>query len=358
MPLTRWIVGRTHLNSRPATLSAGLFSLALVGFLDWMTGPNVDFSLFYLVPVCVVTWGAGQSSGFMASILCAAVWLVVDRLTGARPALPLLAVWNSMMRLAFFAAVVLLLTSWKHAGKKLSAMVEQRTAALRRLAAQLSAAEYDERRKLAYDMHDTLGQTLSLIKMNLDAAQLDCPERASVQHRLGECGAMLDDVIKQARTLMFDLYPAMLDDLGLVPTIRWFAKEFPQRVGAELIISEQGSSRPLPTTLANYLFRAVQELCSNAARHGRAKAIILTLHWDPAGLRLVIDDDGTGFDVASAVAPGQHRLGLAGIDERISSMGGRMELESRPGQGSRVILEVPLPLESQVDQTHAPSLAS
>jgi signal transduction histidine kinase len=345
MRSTRWDRFRLP-SSRPLMLLIGLLLLGVVALLDWRTGPNLDFSLFYLVPVCVATWRAGQTAGLIASAVCAAVWLFVDRLTGARPALPLLAGWNLMMRLAFFVAAVLLLSIWENAGKRLSSMVEQRTAALRRLAAQLSAAEYDERRKLAYDMHDTLGQSLSLVKMNLDAAQLDCPSGASVQRRLGDCGAMIDGAIKQARTLMFDLYPAMLDDLGLVPTLRWFAKEFEQRLGTEILISEQGAGKPLPTTLANYLFRAVKELCGNSAQHGHAKNVILTLHWEPTGLRLVIDDDGAGFDVTAARAPWQNRLGLAGIDERISSMGGRMEVESRPGQGSRVILEVPIPAET------------
>jgi signal transduction histidine kinase len=234
-------------------------------------------------------------------------------------------------------------------------MVEQRTAALRGLAAQLSAAEDAQRRKLAYDMHDALSQTLSLIRINLDAAQLECPERTTVQTRLADCGTMVDAVIKQTRTLMFDLYPAMLDDLGLVPTLQYYARELQQRVKTEIVISELGTRRPLSTTATNYLFRALKELLNNAIQHGRASEIILTVHWEPSSLRLVVDDDGAGFDVNAARAPDTRRgLGLAGITERISSMGGRMELESRPGQGSRIILDVPLPaVETQLDQDYA-----
>jgi signal transduction histidine kinase len=286
------------------------------------------------------------------------VWLVADRLTGAKSSDPLIVQWNLAMRLAFFSGSVLLLSGWRNLERRLSTMVAQRTSALRNLAAQLSAAEDAERRKLAYDMHDALSQALSLIKINLDSAQLEADDPAARERRLATCGAMIDEVIKQTRTLMFDLHPAMLDDLGLVPTLQWYATDFAQRTRAELVVSEHGTRRPLAVATTNYLFRAVKELSGNAVRHGHAAEIIVAVHWEPAGVRLVVDDDGRGFDVGAARAPdARGGLGLAGIDERVSSMGGSLVVESKPGQGTRVIIEVPTPLK--VEETpHAVTSAA
>ena len=217
-------------DSSAFPLLVGLVLLAAVACMDWLTGPKLDLALFYLIPVGVVSWHAGRRLGYVASVASAATWLCIDRLTG-KPSDPLLVSWNLLMRLAFFSGSVLLLEGWKNAERRLSMMVEHRTAALRRLASQLSASEDAERRKLAYDVHDALSQSLSLIKINLDEAQLESADAAAVQMRLARCTAMLDDVIKQTRTLMFDLYPAMLDDLGLVPTLQWYAREFGQRAG-------------------------------------------------------------------------------------------------------------------------------
>lgn len=331
-------------RSRMTPLLIGFILLAFVGVLDWITGPQLDFALFYLLPVGFVTWHAGKRFGYVASVVSAAVWLCVDRLTGAKSSEPLIVWWNLAMRLTFFSGSVLLLSGWRNVERRLSTMVELRTSALRNLAAQLSAAEDAERRKLAYDMHDALSQALSLIKMNLDSAQLETVDPAAREHQLATCGTMIDEVIKQTRTLMFDLHPAMLDDLGLVPTLEWYAADFEQRTGSELVVSEHGTRRQLAAAMTNYLFRAVKELLGNAVRHGHAQEIIVTVHWERSGVRVVVDDDGRGFDVGAVRAPdARSGLGLAGIDERVSSMGGSLTVESKPGQGTRVIVEVLTP---------------
>jgi signal transduction histidine kinase len=340
-------------RSRITPLVIGFVLLGIVGSLDWLTGPKLDFALFYLIPVCFVTWHTGKRFGYVASVVSAAVWLCVDRLTGAESSDPLLVQWNLAMRLTFFSGSVLLLSGRRNVERSLSKMVEQRTSALRNLAAQLSAAEDAERRKLAYDMHDALSQALSLIKMNLDSAQLVADDPAARERRLASCGTMIDEVIKQTRTLMFDLHPAMLDDLGLVPTFQWYAADFEQRTRTELVVSEHGTRRPLPVATANYLFLAVKELLGNAVRHGYAAEIIVAVHWEQSSVRVVVDDDGRGFDVGAVRAPDARRgLGLAGLDERVSSMGGSLVVESKPGQGTRVIIEVPAPVNNE-ETSHA-----
>jgi len=107
----------------------------------------------------------------------------------------------------------------------------------------------------------------------------------------------------------------------------------------------------MPSTLASYLFRAIKEVVNNAVKHGNAKEIIVAIHWENNQLRCVVDDDGSGFDPVKALAPQVRRgLGLAGMDERLTSLGGSLRVESQPGSGARLILEVPVSHERVLAQ--------
>ena len=221
-------------------------------------------------------------------------------------------------------------------------MVEDRTKALRQLASQLSDAEDSERRRLAHDIHDGFSQMLSVLKLNLAATLSESGDGPAPARRVADAIGMVDELIQRARTLTFDLHPAMLDHLGFVPTLRHYAQQFSQQTGIEVTVNEEGSPRPLLGAVPNYLFRSMKELVNNAARHGQAKQIVASVYWMPSGLRIVIDDDGGGFDPAVVFAPHAAKgLGLAGIHERLLSMGGSVRLESSAGTGTRVVMEVP-----------------
>jgi signal transduction histidine kinase len=162
--------------------------------------------------------------------------------------------------------------------------------------------------------------------------------------------------------LTFDLYPAMLDDLGLVPTLRWYRKKYAAQTGIRVEVSETGDPVSLPTPVVNYLFRAIKELLHNVAKHARAKEVVLSVYWKSDRVRLVVADDGCGMktdtshpipslyhppasegDTEGGTAEGSHYgLGLLGIRERIASLGGMFLLESWPDRGTQVILEVPV----------------
>jgi PAS domain S-box-containing protein len=219
--------------------------------------------------------------------------------------------------------------------------LKQAEARARQLAAQLACAEDTERRRLATDLHDSIGQHLSLLKINLESLVQKLGQDAKDQGFFDNTVRLLDNVIKQTRTLMFDLYPSMLSDLGLVPTLSWYCEQLGAQT--QVSISEIGQPQPLPGPMSIYLYRASKELLCNAMRHGRAKDIVVTVHWRREALKLVIDDDGCGFDPATDLAPQtQHGLGLAGIRERLLAFCGKMFIESKPGQGTRIAMEVPL----------------
>jgi signal transduction histidine kinase len=233
---------------------------------------------------------------------------------------------------------------------------------LRALASQLSSAEDRERRRLALSIHDSLGQNLSVVKINLEALLPQSAENPRASERLTETLRLMDNLIDQARSLTFDLYPAMLDDLGLVPTLRWYRKKYAAQTGIRVEVSESGDPVSLPTPVVNYLFRAIKELLHNVAKHARAKEVVLSVYWKSDRVRLVVADDGCGMktdtshpipslyhppasegDTEGGTAEGSHYgLGLLGIRERIASLGGMFLLESWPDRGTQVILEVPV----------------
>lgn len=213
---------------------------------------------------------------------------------------------------------------------------------LRTLATELSAAEDQARKRLARDIHDSIGQSLSVLKMSLEGSRHLGPPHG--QERGGvDLIELVDTLIAQVRSMIFDLYPSMLDDLGLVPTLFSYAEQFRQRTGIRATVTEIGTPTHLDGAATNYLFRALKELLNNVAKHARAKEALIAVHWKRDVIRAAVADDGLGFDPQAALEPHLRRgLGLADLRERLRVMGGQVSIDSSPGRGTHVVLEMPL----------------
>jgi signal transduction histidine kinase len=339
----------------------GLFSTLLVGYVDWVTGPEINLTIFYLIPVAVVAWYGGKRAGLWLTGPAAVIQLIAGLAAPYFSSVGI-AFWNMLANLIALWLAILLLSKVKAMSRQMERKVEERTAelsaevaerrraeeAMRTLAAQLSEAEDAERTRLAADIHDSVGQALSVLKMNLGSFANSVPTAAKACGGLSDSLRLIDDIIRQTRTFMFDLHPAMLEDLGLVPTLHWYADHFGSQAGTQVGVSESGEPQTLSAPSATYLFRAIKELLNNAVKHGKAREVVVAVHWRPtpaaAGVRVVIDDDGSGFDPVAALAPHTRRgLGLPSIRERLSALGGQLTIESQPGHGARVILEIARP---------------
>ncbi len=348
----------------PAVVAGCLLMLALLVAVDIRTGPAIPLGFLYLIPLGLAAWFAGRWGGIVLALACTGGWLIAQIKGGRTHGLDGLTVYgNASARVVFLALCALMVSTWRSMGQRLEAKVNQRTLELqtevterrhaeeelRKYALKLSEAEDTERRKIAHEIHDALGQTLSVLKMKVESISLDLGQGPDYD-RICEILPMIDGLIRQTRTLTFDLYPAMLDDLGLVPTLRRYAEQFGAQTRLLVNVEEAGNPADLPRPLKNYLFRAMKELLNNAAKHGGATEIVVSVHWRAPGLRIVIDDNGRGFNGGEQPAFEPARgLGLPGIRQRLKSFGGQMHVESQAGEGARVILEIhdiQLPLEA------------
>jgi PAS domain S-box-containing protein len=219
------------------------------------------------------------------------------------------------------------------------------------LSQQLMEAQEAERRHLARELHDEIGQALTAVKLNLQAVQRAAGE-ASAMPRLDESLAIVDRALQQVRNLSLDLRPSLLDDLGLVAALRWYVDRVAQRAGltAEFVVDPPGIRAA--ANLETACFRVAQEALTNIVRHAKAKRLHVDLREFEGELHLRVQDDGAGFEVAEArqraVRGGS--LGLLGMQERVLLLRGRIDIRSAPGEGSDVRVCFPLAAQPALER--------
>lgn len=211
---------------------------------------------------------------------------------------------------------------------------------IRDMASKLALVEEQERRQIANDIHDHISQSLAVVKLRLGLLSTTVPaeQRPSVDDLRG----VLAHVIAQTRTLTFELSPTVLYELGLGPAIEWLLEQR-SGCGIELKLHDQIDGTPLRREVSITLFRAIRELLANLIKHSGARVAHVDLDADQRSVRAEVRDDGAGFDVKQALSrkPQEQGLGLANIRERLEHLGGSMQIDSAPGQGTRIQLMIP-----------------
>lgn len=213
---------------------------------------------------------------------------------------------------------------------------------LRSLAAELSMAEERERRTLAISLHDRIGQGLAVVKLKLETLKHLLPPEHHA--RLEDVTVLIKDIVNDTRSLTFDISPPILYELGLEPAVTWLGEHVTRQFGLPVDVRCDASGVELAEGLRIMLFRSIQELLMNVVKHAHAScASVRLLRHGVSQVRAVVEDDGTGFDVSAhswrpSAASG---FGLFSIRERISHLGGGVEIDSGPGRGTRVRLTVP-----------------
>jgi signal transduction histidine kinase len=212
---------------------------------------------------------------------------------------------------------------------------------LQRLSIQLINAQEAERKRISLELHDEMGQALTAIGINLEGLEKELPPEtsANVRKRLAETILLADETLEQVREMALGLRPSLLDDLGLVPALRWLTNRLAQRLGIKTSVEAEDWNERLPSEMETVIYRVVQEALTNVARHAQANRVSVRLEYGAAMVVATIEDDGKGFDVTAVDI--HSSTGLPGIRERVALLGGGFKIKSQPGQGTCLRLEIP-----------------
>lgn len=199
-----------------------------------------------------------------------------------------------------------------------------------------------ERGRVSRDLHDGLGQSLTALRMQLEIARGEAGE-GPLADRLADAAEVAAQALAEVRQLSHLLRPQMLDQLGLFPTLRWLARTFGDRTGLRVDLEHDADEARFDPEVETLLFRVVQEALTNAGKHSGAEAVTVTVRRDGDRLQARIADTGQGFDPSTLPAADDDAgFGLRGMRERAQLFGGRVRVDSAPGRGTVVELEVPL----------------
>ncbi len=239
------------------------------------------------------------------------------------------------------------LSAVEQTNMELETRVADRTARLGQVLRTTISAQEDERHRLARELHDETAQSLAALAIALDRARDGLAEGGSSpepRERIAEARVIAGRLLEETRRLILGLRPSVLDDLGLVPAIRWLCETGLGDHGIETTIEADPSGGRLLNQVEVTLFRIAQEAIGNVSRHAAANHVQITLEVADGVARLTVADDGRGFDPAQVFGPAgiAHSVGLLGMQERVRLLEGKMQVHSEDGHGTEIVVELPL----------------
>ena len=237
----------------------------------------------------------------------------------------------------------------REANEALQSEIAERRAAeerIKRLLREIVHTQEGERRRIARDLHDQMGQQLNALAINLDILKKECLEQSQLCDRIETIQTIVEQLDSDVDFLTWELRPTILDDLGLLAALHKYVREWSKHFGISVeIVSPGMDNKRLPPEVETMLYRIAQESLNNIAKHSEAKNASLLLERRPDEIWLTIEDDGNGFEQKKqAVFGGEGKgLGLIGIQERAALVGGTAEIKSQPGNGTSIFVRVPVP---------------
>jgi signal transduction histidine kinase len=207
---------------------------------------------------------------------------------------------------------------------------------------QATRAQEEERKRISHELHDDTIQALVVLSRQLDALSSDKGVSEENRHRLEELWQKTDDILKGVRRLSQDLRPAALDRLGLLPALEWLASNVTEYSGIATRVNVVGEERQPPEETAVAIFRIVQEALRNVWRHSGATSAEITVEFDNNKTRITITDNGQGFELPDNLGDiaKNGKLGLTGMQERAQLVGGTLTIQSQPGRGTSITVEL------------------
>jgi len=252
--------------------------------------------------------------------------------------------WSNLVTALFVGlcislASVVRISQLEQESARFQSATEQAKEQLRHLSQQLVSSQEQERKMLSRELHDEIGQSLTALRIelgNLERSRM-APGEEFDRH-LEETKKLAEHTLRSARSISNGLRPAMLDELGLGAALQWQVREFSRRFNMAVRLDMDSDLGDLPDQHRTYLYRIVQEALTNCARHSQAKNIRVLVEDTAGEITVMVADDGAGFRVEERARAG---FGLLGISERVRELGGRLEIESAPGRGTRLRIALP-----------------
>ena len=344
--MVRWLE-RLEQRSHLFLILAGLGILLVIGIVDYLTGSEMQFSVFYLLGVGLGAWFVGRAFGLLMSVLSVLVWIGGDLAAGARYPNPLIPAWNALILLAFYFIVVWLLSSLRSFHRELEATVRQRTQALTQEMAERQRLEHEilqvserERRSIGHDLHDSLCQHLTgtalagqVLGERLAAKLL--PEAADAARVVG----LVEEGITLARNLARGLYPVDVEAEGLMDAFQDLAASVSKVSRVQCVFERSAPVLIHDSVAATHLYRIAQEAVRNAIQHGKARHVGLTLTERGGRVTLTVEDDGVGLPETTEKSEG---LGIRIMAHRAAMVGGSFAIEPGPTGGTIVTCSIPV----------------
>ncbi|OBZ09951.1 MULTISPECIES: sensor histidine kinase [Bacillales] len=212
-------------------------------------------------------------------------------------------------------------------------------------------AQEEERKRIAREIHDGPAQSLANIVLRTEIAErmLIKQEFVMVQEELVDLKGQVRSGLEEIRKIIFNLRPMALDDLGLVPTLRKFTQDFEEKTKIHTVFELIGKEARMPSAMEAAIYRLVQEAFTNALKHASATHVLLEINYQPQQISIVIQDNGVGFhsELIEQDASQNAHFGLVGMRERIELIEGRMDIDSNPGRGTKIMIDIPTTAESR-----------
>jgi signal transduction histidine kinase len=345
-----------------------------VGLNTLVAGDRLAYLVLFPA-VAFSAWYCGLAPSILVAILSA-----LGAAYGFQPSrhfFPRLAPVDQLSILTFLASSALIIFMgelrhrqnsllWK-AQDELELRVEERTADLdavnrnlRDLSARLMQLQDEERRRIARELHDSVGQTLAALSMNLSTVRSDVEQLARTAAALTDSECLVRDMVTEVRTISHLLHPPLLDELGLSSALRWYVNGFSQRSRIKVDLDMAEDFARFPAEIETAIFRVVQECLTNIHRHSESPIAKIRLRHSDREVTVDIEDKGKGIppkklhELTAAGTPG---VGVRGMQERIRQLGGTLDITSG-GHGTRIIVRLPIPETHTIDPAPAEDSAS
>lgn len=324
----------------------GLAFLGLVGFIDWRTGFEISFSVFYLLGIAFVTWFIGRPWGFAMAVLSVMVWQAGDFAAGAHYSSVFVPVWNVLILASFYFIAVLLVANLRASQKQLEEKVRQRTESLTREITERERLEKEvievserEQRRIGHDLHDGLCQHWAATAMagqvlNEKLAAKSIPEAADAR----EIVKLAENGISLTRNLAHGISAAGMEPEGLVTALHELAANTSKIFKVRCVFECEQPPTIADTAAATHLYRIAQESVHNAIRHGKPAQIVISLAERKDRIELTIEDDGTGLPEDWQK---QRGMGTRIMAHRASMISGTFSIEPNPTGGTFVKCSIP-----------------